>query len=57
MDFVRLHYGHKGDPAVEIEALSSACQIVNERLLECVQPAQINKAELMPFKQLFSNDH
>ena len=41
----------------KFEALSSACQIVNERLLEFVQPEQKNKAELMPFMQLFSNHH
>ena len=42
MDFFRVHYGHKGDAAVKFEALSSACQILNERLLECVQPTQKN---------------
>ena len=43
MDFFRVHYGHKGDAAVKFEALLSACQIVNERLLECVQLMQKNK--------------
>ena len=52
----KVHYGHtKGDAAIKFEALSSACQIVNERLMKCVQPEhKTNKAELMPFKRLFS---
>lgn len=53
MDCFRVHYDRKGDAPVKFEALSSACQIVNERLMKCVQPAQKNKAELMPFKQHF----
>jgi hypothetical protein len=53
MDIFRVHYDHKGDAAVKVEAVSSACQIVKERRLECVQPVQKNKAELMTFKQLF----
>jgi hypothetical protein len=48
---------HKGEAAGKFEALSSASQIVNERLMKCVQPAQNNKVELKPFKQLFSNHH
>ena len=40
--FFRVHYSHKGDAAVKFEALSSACQIVNERLIKCVQPAKKN---------------
>jgi hypothetical protein len=47
--FFRVHYGNKGDAAVKFEALSSACQIVNERLMKCVQPVQV--------KGLFSNHH
>ena len=43
MDFFRVHYGHKGDAAVKFKALSSACQIVNERLLAGVQPVQKTK--------------
>ena len=35
--------GHKGDAAVKFEALSSAGQIVNERLMKCVKPAQKTK--------------
>jgi hypothetical protein len=47
---------HKGDGARKFKALSSACQIVNERLMKCVQP-ETNKAELLPFMQRFSNHH
>ena len=53
MDFFRVHYGRKGDEIRGI--ISSACQIVNERLMKCVQPEQKKKAELMPFKQHFLN--
>ena len=49
-DFVREHYGHNGDATVKFEALSSAGQIVNERLLECVQPAQKHKSSLCSLK-------
>jgi hypothetical protein len=56
--FFREHYSHnKGDAVGKFEALSSARQIGNERLMKCVQPEQKNKAELMPFMQLFSNHH
>ena len=41
MDFFRVHYGHKGDAAVKFKALSHTCQIVNERLLECVSSCSI----------------
>jgi hypothetical protein len=47
MDSFRVHYGHKGDAAVIFEALSSACQIVNESLHK--------KTKQMTFKQPFSN--
>ena len=46
----RVHYRHKGDAAVKFEALSSACQIVNERLLECVQPAQKKQSRAHAFQ-------
>jgi hypothetical protein len=53
--FFRGNYERKGNAAGKFKALSSACKIVNERLMKCVQPAQKHKAELMPFMQLFSN--
>jgi hypothetical protein len=34
---------HKGDATENLEALSSACQIVNKRLMTCLQPARKNK--------------
>ena len=36
----RAQWPHKGDAAVKFEGLSSDCQIANERLMKCVQPAQ-----------------
>jgi hypothetical protein len=46
---------HKGDATGKFKALSSACEIVNERLMKCVKPAQKNKnkAELMPPSNFF----
>jgi hypothetical protein len=49
-----LHYGHKPYAAVNPEALSSACQIVIERLMMCVQPAQKDHAFQATF---FLNHH
>ena len=47
-DLLRVHYSHKGD------TLSSACRIVNERLLECVQPAQKKQRRAHAFHATFS---
>jgi hypothetical protein len=50
------HYDHtKGTSPGKFEALASSCQIVNERLMKCVQRKKTNKAELVPFKQIFSS--
>jgi hypothetical protein len=54
-DFFRVQFGHKGNAALKFEALSSACQIVNERLMKCVQPAQKKQSRAHAFKQIFSN--
>jgi hypothetical protein len=48
--FFRVHYGHKGDATVKFEALSSACQIVNERLFKCVQPMPHNYKQILSAK-------
>ena len=53
MDFLGGIMATKRGCSREFEALLSACQIVSERLIKCVQPVQKNKAELMPFMQLF----
>jgi cellobiose-specific phosphotransferase system component IIA len=50
MDFWGVHYGHKGDAAMKLEALSSARQIVNERLMKCVQPAQKKQSRAHAFQ-------
>jgi hypothetical protein len=53
MDFFRIHCRHKGDAAMKFEALSNASQIVNERLLEYVQPAQKKQSRAHTFSRYF----
>ena len=63
MDFFRVHYGHtKGMPPWKFKVLSSASQIVNERLMKWVQPEQkkqsrANAFQATIFKSSLELDH